>query len=243
MEILRALFAEYAEAARILGVDSALRAKALSARGRLAPLQLDTTGLLQEWLEGWESLEPHHRHLSHLWGLYPGNHITPRETPLLAGAARKSLEARGDGASGWSQAWKMNLWARLLDGDHAYKLFGNLVSGNTLPNLFSGGGKVMQVDGLLGGASGISEMLLQSHNGEIALLPALPAAWAQGYVSGMRARGGFELAFKWMKGKLTSVTVYSLRGSACKIRYGEIVTEIATKAGGQYVFNGELRIQ
>jgi alpha-L-fucosidase 2 len=243
MEILRALLAEYGEAARILGVDSPLRAKALSARGRLAPLQIDKTGLLQEWLEGWESLEPDHRHLSHLWGLYPGDHITPRETPLLAEAARKSLDARGDGASGWSQAWKMNLWARLLDGDHAFKLFGNLISGNTLPNLFSGGGKVMQVDGLLGGASGIGEMLLQSHNGEIALLPALPAAWAQGHVSGMRARGGFELAFDWMKGKLTNVTVYSLRGSACKIRYGEIVTEIATKAGGHYVFNGELRIQ
>jgi alpha-L-fucosidase 2 len=243
MEILRALFAEYGEAARILGVDAPLRAKALAARRRLAPLLTDTTGLLQEWLEGWESLEPHHRHLSHLWGLYPGDHITPRETPLLAEAARRSLDARGDGASGWSQAWKMNLRARLHDGDHAFKLLGNLVSGNTLPNLFSGGGKVMQVDGLLGGASGIGEMLLQSHNGDIALLPALPAAWAQGHVSGMRARGGFELAFEWMKGKLTRVTVYSLRGSACRIRYGEIVTEIATKAGGKYAFNGELRIQ
>jgi alpha-L-fucosidase 2 len=242
MEILRALFSEYAEAARMLGLDSTLRAKALSARGRLPPLQIDTSGLLQEWLEGWESLEPHHRHLSHLWGLYPGNHITPRETPLLAEAARKSLDARGDGASGWSQAWKMNLRARLLDGDHAFKLFENLVSGNTLPNLFSGGGKVMQVDGLLGGASGIGEMLLQSQNGEIALLPALPAAWAQGHVSGMRARGGFELDFEWAKGKLTSVTVYSLRGSACRIRYGEIVTEMATRAGGHYRFNGELGI-
>jgi len=243
MEILRALFTEYAEAARILGLDAPLRAKALSARARLAPLQIDTSGVLQEWLEGWESLEPHHRHLSHLWGLYPGNHITPGGTPLLAEAARKSLDARGDGASGWSQAWKMNLRARLLEGDHAFKLFGNLISGNTLPNLFSGGGKVMQVDGLLGGAAGIGEMLLQSHNGEIALLPALPAAWAQGHVSGMRARGGFELAFEWMKGKLTSVTVYSLRGSACRIRYGDIVTEIATKAGEHYMFNGELRIQ
>jgi alpha-L-fucosidase 2 len=243
MEILRALFAEYAEAARILGIDSPLRAMALSVRGRLAPLQIDKTGLLQEWLEGWESLEPHHRHLSHLWGLYPGDHITPRETPLLAEAARKSLDARGDGASGWSQAWKMNLWARLLDGDRAFKLFGNLVTGSTLPNLFSGGGKVMQVDGLLGGASGIGETLLQSHNGEIALLPALPSAWAEGYVSGMRARGGFELAFEWMKGKLTSVTVYSLQGSTCRIRYGDIVTEIATKAGGHYMFNGELTIQ
>jgi alpha-L-fucosidase 2 len=243
MEILRALFADFAESSTVLGVDARIRTKALAARARLAPLQINNKGLLDEWLEGWESLEPQHRHLSHLWGLFPGDHINPRDTPQLADAVRKSLNARGDGASGWSQAWKINLWARLLDGERAFKLLGNLVAENTVPNLFSGGGRVMQVDGTLGCASGIGEMLLQSHSHEIALLPALPSAWKEGRISGMRARGGFELAFQWQEGKLVSVTVNSLLGKNCRLRYGETVSEFATTRGKRYTLNGELVLQ
>jgi alpha-L-fucosidase 2 len=243
MEILRALFEEYSAAAKILGVDEDMRDKAMQAREKLAPLQVGNNGQLQEWLDDWESLEPQHRHLSHLWGLYPGDHITPRSDPQILEGARKSLEARGDGGCGWSSAWKVNLWARLLDGERAYKSFEYLITKNTLPDLFSLCGKAMQVDGNFGAAAGIGEMLIQSYGGEIALLPALPMAWSEGKVRGIRARGGFELDLVWKARKLSSVTVHSLLGKPCLLRYKGKTKELTTEPNGTYTLDGDLQIR
>ena len=243
MEILRALFKEYAAAAQILGVDEELRETAVRTREKLAPLQIGKNGELQEWLDDWESLEPQHRHLSHLWGLFPGDHITPRSDPRIIEAARKSLAARGEGGCGWSNAWKMSLWDRLLDGERASKSFEYLITKNTLPDLFSLCGKAMQVDGNFGGAAGIGEMLMQSYGDEIALLPALPAAWSDGHVSGLRARGGFELEFAWKQGKLTGVIVHSLLGKPCHLRYRGKAKELASKPNGIYALDGDLQLK
>jgi len=243
MEILRALFDEYASAAQILGVDKELREKILSMRARLAPLQIGKNGLLQEWLEDWESMEPQHRHLSLLWGLYPGDDITPGSKPEIVEAARNALIARGDGGCGWSQAWKMNLWARLLDGERASGAFRFLISQITFPDLFSRCWKAMQVDGTFGAGAGIAEMLIQSYGGEISLLPALPKEWAEGHVRGLRARGGYELEFAWKNQKLTTVTVRSLLGKVCRVRYGEKVKEFPTQSMKTYTLNADLQLQ
>ena len=243
MEILRALFGKYAAAAKILGIDDALRTKAIQTRQRLAPLQIGKNGELQEWLDDWESMEPQHRHLSHLWGLYPGDHITPRSSHEVVEGARKSLAARGEGGCGWSSAWKVNLWARLLEGERASRSLEYLITKNTLPDLFSLCGKAMQVDGNFGGAAGIGEMLVQSYGGEITLLPALPGAWSDGRVRGIRARGGFELEFAWKAGKLVAVTVHSLLGKPCRLRYGGTVKEFASEPNVIYGFNGNLQLQ
>jgi alpha-L-fucosidase 2 len=243
MEILRALFEEYATAAKVLGLDEDLRDKVLQTRERLAPLQIGKNGELQEWLDDWESLEPQHRHLSHLWGLYPGDHITPRSSSQILAGARKSLEARGEGGCGWSNAWKVNLWARLLDGERAFKSLEYLFTKNTLPDLFSLCGKAMQVDGNFGGAAGIGEMLVQTYGGEITLLPALPKAWPEGRVRGIRARGGFELEFAWKAGKLSGVTVHSLLGKPCTLRYNGKVKGLATAQNGTYTLDADLQIK
>jgi alpha-L-fucosidase 2 len=243
MQILRSLFDCYVQASEILRLDEGLRAEVRGLRARLAPLQIGKDGELQEWLDDWKSLEPQHRHLSHLWGLYPGDEITPRRTPEYAEAARKSLVARGDGASGWSMAWKINLWARLLDGEHAYLLFKNLITQNTFPSMFSRGGQAMQVDGNFGGTAGVCEMLLQSHSDEIAILPALPRAWPSGSVRGFRARGGFELDIDWSNGKLDHAVIRSLLGNPCKVRYGEKELDFPTERGGVYQFSGDLNRQ
>jgi alpha-L-fucosidase 2 len=243
MEILRALFQEYATATKILGIDEKLREEVLRAREKLAPLQVGKNGELQEWLDDWESLEPQHRHLSHLWGLYPGDHITPRSSSKILEGARKSLEVRGEGGCGWSSAWKVNLWARLSEGERAAKSLEYLITKNTLPDLFSLCGKAMQVDGNFGGAAGIGEMLIQSHGDEIVLLPALPRAWTDGRVRGIRARGGFELEFTWKSGKLTAVTILSLLGKPCRVRYGEKTKEFASEPNGIYTFDGNLQFK
>jgi alpha-L-fucosidase 2 len=243
MEILRALFEEYAAAAQILGIDADLREKALQTRERLAPLQIGKNGELQEWLDDWESLEPQHRHLSHLWGLFPGDHITPRSDSQIIEAARTSLAGRGEGGCGWSNAWKMSLWARLLDGERASRSLEYLITKNTLPDLFSLCGKAMQVDGNFGGAAGIGEMLMQSYGDEIALLPALPTGWSVGRVSGMRARGGFELEFDWKDSQLTGVIVHSLLGKPCHLRYRGKAMEFASVPNGIYALDGDLRLK
>jgi alpha-L-fucosidase 2 len=243
LEILRALFEEYASAAEILGVDKQLREKVLSTRAQLAPLQIGKDGHLQEWLQDWESMEPQHRHLSLLWGLFPGDDITPHSKPEIVQAARKSLIDRGNGGCGWSQAWKINLWARLLDGERAFDAFKYLVAGNTLPDLFCLCGRAMQVDGTFGAGAGIAEMLMQSYGGEISLLPALPKEWAEGHIRGMLARGGFELEFSWKDQKLTSVTVRSLLGKSCRIRSGDKVKEFPTQAMKTYTLNANLELQ
>jgi len=178
-----------------------------------------------------EAPEIHHRHVSHLYGLFPSAQITPRGTPELAEAVRRSLEIRGDQATGWSLGWKLNLWARLLDGERAYKLLRMLLDpSRTYPNLFDAH-PPFQIDGNFGGVSGINEMLLQSHAGEIELLPALPKAWPSGSVTGLRARGAVEVSIRWRGGKLLSATLKALRSGEHTVRYALRTVRLRLRQG------------
>jgi alpha-L-fucosidase 2 len=254
MEIIRDLFNHCIRAAEILDTDKDFRARVAATRDRLAPLEIGSAGQLQEWLEDWDMQAPeiHHRHVSHLYALFPSDQITPL-TPDLFAAAKKSLEMRGDGGTGWSLAWKINLWARLLDGEHAYKMLTLLLRpGPTLPNLLDSC-PPFQIDGNFGGPSGITEMLLQSdiagpsttnhHSSPISvlhLLPALPKAWPTGKVTGLRARGGFEVDMRWKDGRLEKATIRSTSGTACKVRYASDVVEVKVKPGRSVDLNGSL---
>jgi alpha-L-fucosidase 2 len=238
-QIIRDLFANTLAAARTLGVDEDLAATLAALRPQIAPNQIGRHGQLQEWLEDKDDPKNTHRHLSHLWGLYPGSEITPRGTPALFAAARQSLVFRGDGGTGWSKAWKIGLWARLLDGDHAHKMLTELLAKSTLPNLFDSC-PPFQIDGNFGACAGIAEMLLQSHAGEIELLPALPKAWPTGSVRGLRARGGFEVDIVWRDGQLVSATLRSLLGRPCPLRYGARTATFKTRPGEAIPVNAQL---
>ena len=228
-QIIRTLLANTAAAADRLGQDAAFAAELRRVRARIAPNQVGRHGQLQEWLEDKDDPKNQHRHVSHLWGLHPGNEIHAG-TPELFAAARQSLRFRGDGGTGWSKAWKVNFWARLLDGDHAGRMLAGLLAKSTLPNLFDTH-PPFQIDGNSGGCAGIAEMLLQSQHGELHLLPALPPAWPDGEVRGLRARGGFEVDVSWRHARLARVRIHSPLGGPCRVRDGQQVREYSTVVG------------
>ncbi|AMV40664.1 hypothetical protein VT85_24750 [Planctomyces sp. SH-PL62] len=244
--LIHDLFTHCIAATKVLGVDAPFRERLETALAKLLPLQIGPDGRLQEWSKPFAETEPHHRHLSHLWGLYPGNQIT-RATPDLLEAARKSLIARSDEGTGWSTGWKISLWARLGDGDHAFALIERtlrLGPGGVYANLF-GSHPPFQMDGNFAFPAGVAEMLLQSHeaDGEIHLLPALPTAWPTGSVAGLRARGGFDVDLAWKDGRLSSTTIRSRLGRKATVRYGEKAVEVETKPGGETTMNQDLSVR
>jgi len=224
MQILNDLFSYYAEAAQILVKDQAYALEVLKARDRLVPSQVGKDGTLQEWAEDLEQLEDKHRHFSHMYGLYPGNVLSAANTPELVNPIKAVLEQRGDGGTGFSRAWKMALWARLLDGNRANSIYKGYLKEQCYMSMFAKCFTPLQVDGSLGLTAAVSEMLIQSHEGSIVLLPALPDEWTDGSFDGVCARSGFELNMKWEDKTITELDILSKAGAFCRIQTGVNMT-------------------
>lgn len=255
LAMIRECFQQTMKASQFLDVDAGFRDSLNIALNQLHPYMIGKKGQLQEWYYDWEDEEPQHRHQSHLFGLYPGHHINTEHTPELAEAARKTLEIRGDKTTGWSLGWRINLWARLKDGNQTYKMFRQLLryvepdgakrfdyngGGGTYPNLLDAH-PPFQIDGNFGGAAGVVEMLLQSGEEGIYLLPAVPDVWHTGSVSGICARGGFEISMNWEDGELTRVDVLSKAGKDCCLHYSDQTATFETIKGNTYSFDASLR--
>ncbi|KAF2514573.1 glycoside hydrolase family 95 protein [Flavobacterium foetidum] len=245
LAMIRECFDKTIKASKVLNTDAAFRDKLEKALAKLHPYQIGKKGNLQEWYFDWEDKDPKHRHQSHLFGLFPGDHITPLKTPDLAEASKKTLEIKGDETTGWSKGWRINLWARLWDGNRAYKMYRELLryvdpdgkktekprrGGGTYPNLFDAH-PPFQIDGNFGGAAAVAEMLVQSDENEIRLLPALPDAWSEGSVSGICARGGFEIEMSWNNKNLSHAVISSKTGGKTTLIFGDKKQEIVLKKG------------
>jgi alpha-L-fucosidase 2 len=253
MGIIRDLFANLVTASNVLGTDAAFRDTIINATNQLYPFAIGSKGQLQEWYKAYEDVDPHHRHVSHLYALYPANLISAIATPELANAAKRTLQIRGDDGTGWSLAWKVNFWARLLDGDHAHLLYKNLLrltkenntnynrGGGAYPNMFDAH-PPFQIDGNFAGAAGLMEMLLQSQGGEIFLLPALPAVWKSGKVKGLVARGNYIVDINWANNKFSSAMLLAKNGGDCIIRTHQPISiqgvnAISKKSGIGYILS------
>jgi alpha-L-fucosidase 2 len=235
MAMIRELFMDIVAAQQVLKNDNEFASKINNALTNLLPYQVGKKGNLQEWYYDWEDADPKHRHQSHLYGLYPGNHITVDKTPSLAAAAKKTLEVKGDETTGWSKGWRINLWARLKDGDHAYKMYRELLkfvppdetkenyknAGGTYPNLLDAH-PPFQIDGNFGGAAAVAEMLVQSNGDIIELLPALPKAWSSGEVKGLKARGNYEINMSWNGGQVNNLVIKSTKPTAQVLMNGKL---------------------
>jgi alpha-L-fucosidase 2 len=238
MEIIWDLFTNLIEASNILGIDKEYAKMLEEKRSKLSPLKIGKEGNLVEWYGDWKDADPQHRHVSHLFGLHPGREISPLLDPKYAEASRKTLEVRGDAGTGWSKAWKINFWARLLDGDHSYKMYQELLKTSTLNNLFDTH-PPFQIDGNFGATAGITEMFLQSHLNQIQLLPSLPKAWKKGSVKGLVARGNFVVDINWSDNNLKQANILARAGGLCKLRTKVPVTVQNVKATTTPVaFNG-----
>ncbi len=250
LAMIRELFQQTIAASKTLNMDADFREKLEKSLAKLRPYQIGKAGNLQEWYFDWADAEPQHRHQSHLFGLFPGHHITPETTADVAAACRKTLEIKGDETTGWSKGWRINLWARLRDGNHAYKMIRELLNyvepdairskeskgGGTYPNLFDAH-PPFQIDGNFGGSAAFAEMLVQSSDNSIYLLPALPDAWSEGSVKGLCARGGFEVELNWSKNQLIKAIISSKKGGKTQLIYNKKIREINLKMGEKIEVN------